>query len=116
MSRESFLVICTEQNDHVVKSYTRFGKVVSVEEQVALTLYHLYNNGRLRKTASAFGLGKATVSHITLRICKEITVQLTSKYIKLSRTEAAVEESVSNFIQNTAFLDASVLLTELTYR
>ena len=39
MSRESFLVLCTELNDHIVKSSTRFRKAVFVEEQVALALY-----------------------------------------------------------------------------
>ena len=42
MSRESFLVLCTELNDDIVKSSTRFRKAVSVQEQVALTLYYLF--------------------------------------------------------------------------
>ena len=64
MSRESFLVLRTELNDHIVKSCTRFRKAASVEEEVPLTLYCLSDGGRLRKTVTAFGLGKSTVSHI----------------------------------------------------
>ena len=97
MSRESFLVLCTELNDHIVKSSTRFRKAVSVEEEVPLTLYCLSDGGRLRKTVTAFGLGKSTVSHIIRLVYKAFTVHLTSKHIKMSRTKEAVEESVSNF-------------------
>ena len=86
MSRESFLVLCTEMNDHVVKSSTRFRKAVSVEEQVALTFYYLSYEGHLRKTANAFRLGKSTVSHIIRPVCRAVTVHLASKYVKMPRT------------------------------
>ena len=94
MSRESFLVLCTELNDHIVKSSTWFRKAVSAEEQVALTLYYLSDEGRLRKTASAFGLGKPTISHIIRHVYKAIISHLTSKYVKMPRTKEAVDESV----------------------
>ena len=103
MSRESFLVLCTKLNDYIVKSSTRFRKAASVEEQVALMLYYLSDEGCLRKTANAFGLGKSAVSHIIRSICKAITVHLTPKYIKMPRTEEAVEESVSKFYSKHGF-------------
>ncbi len=34
---------------------------VDVEKQVALTLYYLSDEGRLRKTANAFGLSRSCV-------------------------------------------------------
>ena len=70
MSRESFLVLCQQLEEHLIKRNTRFRKAVSVQEQVALTLYYLSDEGRLRKTANAFGLGKSTVSAIIRRACK----------------------------------------------
>ena len=76
MSRESFLVLCTELNDHIVKSSTRFRKAVFVEEQVALTLYQLSDEGRLRKIANAVGLGK---SHYSPRLKGSYS----SPYIKI---------------------------------
>ena len=103
MSRESFLALCTELNDHIVKSSTRFRKSVSVEEQDALMLYYLPDEGRLTKTANAFGLGKSTVSHIIRLFCKAITVHRTPKYTKMPRTEEAVEESVSKFYSKHGF-------------
>ena len=68
-----------------------------------MTLYHLSDGCRLRKTANAFGLGKSTDSHIICRVYKAITVHLTSKYIKMLRTEEAVEESVSKFYLKYGF-------------
>ena len=37
---------------------------ISVEKQVAVTLYYLSDEGRLRKTGNAFGIGRSTVSTI----------------------------------------------------
>ena len=68
-----------------------------------MTLYYVSNAGRLRKRTKAFGYGKSTVSYIIRRVCKAITVHLTSKYIKMPRTEETVEESVSKFYQKHGF-------------
>ena len=97
MSRESFLVLCQQLEEHLIKRNTRFRKAISVQEQLALTLYYLFDEGRLKKTANAFGLGKSTVSAIIQRVCKVITVHLTSKYIKFPKTKEEVEETSSLF-------------------
>ena len=64
MSRESFLGLCQQLEEHLIICNTTFRKAVSVQEQVALTSYYLSDQGRLRKTANVFGLGKSTVSTI----------------------------------------------------
>ena len=87
----------------IVKSSTQFRKAVSVEEQVASMLCYLSNECRLTKRANAFGIGKSTVSHIIHYFCKAITVHLTSKYIKIPRTEEAVKELVSKLYSETGF-------------
>ena len=92
MSRESFLVLCQQLEEHLIKRNTRFRKGVSGQEQVALALYYLSNEGRRRKIANAFGLGKSTVSAIIRRVCKVITVHLTLKYIRFTKTKEEVEE------------------------
>ena len=83
MSIESFLVLC--QQEHLIKRSTGFRKAVSVQEQVALTLCYLSDEGRLRKIANALGLGKSTVSAIIRCVRKVIAVHLTSKYIKFPK-------------------------------
>ena len=77
--------------------------MVSVQKQVALTLYYLSDEVRLRKTANTFGLGKSTLSAIIRRVCKVITVRLTSKYIKFPKTKEEVEESSSLFYAKHGF-------------
>ena len=77
--------------------------MVSVQKQVALTLYYLFDEVRLRKTANTFGLGKSTLSAIIRRVCKVITVRLTSKYIKFPKTKEEVEESSSLFYAKHGF-------------
>ena len=103
MSRESFLVLCQQLEEHLIKRNTRFRKAISVQEQLALTLYYLFDEGRLKKTANAFGLGKSTVSAIIQRVCKVITVHLTSKYIKFPKTKEEVEETSSLFYAKHGF-------------
>ena len=70
---------------------------MDVERQVASTLYYLSDEGRIRKTANAFGLSRSVISNMIRRVCIAITVHLGSKYIKLPITEAEVKELVSKF-------------------
>lgn len=48
MSQESFIVLCGELNAYINRNDTRFRKAVSVETQVAVTLYYLADEGRIR--------------------------------------------------------------------
>ena len=70
---------------------------VSVGTQVALTLYYLSDEGRLRKTANSFGLGRSTVSTVIRRVCNAISNHLGPQYIKLPKTVSEVEEKTRNF-------------------
>lgn len=70
---------------------------IDVERQVALTLYYLSDEGRIRKTANAFGLSRAYVSIALRRVTRAIALHLGPIYIKLPMTEDAVVEKVSNF-------------------
>ena len=68
---------------------------MDVERQVASTLYYLSDEGRIRRTANAFGLSRSVISNIIRRVCIAITVHLGSKYIKLPFTEAEVYNFIS---------------------
>ena len=76
-------MLCDELRRYIAKSITRFGKPVSVEKQVAVTLYYLSDEGRMRKAANSFGLAKNTVSKIIRCVTKSISKHLVSKYIQL---------------------------------
>ena len=60
MSKESLYKLCDALRIHLEKQKTQFRDPISVEEQVACTLYYLAEEGRLRQTANAFGVGKST--------------------------------------------------------
>lgn len=60
---------------------------VDVVKQVALTLYYLSDEGRLRKTANAFGVSTKVTSKIIRKVCKAISLHLGNKYIQLPKTE-----------------------------
>jgi len=56
MCEENFMKLCNELRPHIQKLTTNMRSPVEVERQVVLTLYYLSDEGRLRKTANAFGL------------------------------------------------------------
>ena len=64
---------------------------------MAVTLYYLFDEGRMRKTAKAFGLSRSTVSVVIRRVTRAITIQLGPQYITVPSTEAAVSNHVTKF-------------------
>ena len=70
----------------IEKTTTRMREPISVETQVAMTLYYLSDEGRFRKVANAFGVGKSTVSETIRNVCKILSSECGPKYIKLPST------------------------------
>ena len=103
MRRDNFYKLCDELRPHLQKRRTVMRSPVEVERQVAATLYYLSDEGRLRKTANAFGLARGSVSIIIRRVTKAIALAMGPKYIKLPLTEEDVREKVSQFNQTFSF-------------
>ena len=103
MSQKSFHKLCTELRPYLEKQSTRFRDPVSVEKQVASTLYYLADEGRLRKVSNVFGIGKSTVSKIVRRVTQAISKYLGSKYIVLPTDQLELEDLVSNFYSAHGF-------------
>lgn len=99
MSRSSLLALSELLRPHIEGKSTVMRSPVDVVKKVACTLYCLADEGRLRKTANAFGLSKQVVSKIIRHVCKAITVHLGPLYIQLPTTESAVNSLVDNFEQ-----------------
>ena len=97
MRKENFYKLCDELSPYIRKQTTSMRSPIDVERQVALTLYYLSDEGRIRKTANAFGLSRAYVSIALRRVTRAIALHLGPIYIKLPMTEDAVVEKVSNF-------------------
>lgn len=76
---------------------------VDVVKQVAVTLNYLSDEGRLGKTANAFGLSRQVVLKIIRKVCKAITIHLGAKYIALPFAEEEVEGHVKSFHRSHGF-------------
>ena len=92
MSEASFYMLCEELTPYLTKQTTKLRKPVSVETQVAATLYYLADEGKMRKASNSFGLAKTTVSKVIRRFTSVISEKLGAKYIVLPKTKEEVEE------------------------
>jgi len=96
MTRENFYKLCDELRPFITRSATNMRSPVEVERQVALTLYYLSDEGRLRKTAT-LGLSRPCISVIVRRVTHAISSHLGPRYIKLPLSEDAVKDKVTKF-------------------
>ena len=62
-------------------------------------MYYLSDEGRLRKVANAFGIGKSTASRIIRRVTQAISKFLATKYIQVPSTKEDVNNLVKNFYE-----------------
>lgn len=84
---------------------------MSIHHNVAITLYYLSDEGRYRKVANAFGIGRSTVSTIIKEVAELIAYKLGPKLIKFPSTTEEVENRSSIcFINNMDFLSVLVQL------
>ena len=51
-------ILCDELRPCIMKNTTQTRKPIDFEKQVAVVLYYLVDEGRMRKTANAFGIAK----------------------------------------------------------
>ena len=97
MSRLSFFNFVTLLHPYIECQVTHMHKPVSSKAQLALTLYYLSDEGRLRKVADVFGLSRSCCSLIIRRVSSAITSHLRPVYIKLPMTEEGVKEKSTKF-------------------
>ena len=103
MSRCNFEKLCDDLRPLLERRTTRMRKPLSVETQVAVTLYYLSDEGQYRKIANAFGLSRSSISIAVRKVCVSITEYLGPRYIKLPANEHEVQDLVSKFYQFHGF-------------
>ena len=103
MLRDIFLSLCKHLGPHIERQSARMRDPVEVDRQVALTLYYLADEGRMRKTANSFGLSRSSVSIIIRRVCRAICEHLGPQLISLPTTEAEVQEKTKHFFERFQF-------------
>ena len=85
---------------------TRGLDVLSVEKQLALTLYFLKDLGSLSMTANAFGIARCIVSVIICKICDVIAWVLGPKYIKLPSIGQQMKDTMKGMEDKYGFPQA----------
>lgn len=80
--------------------------MLSVEKQLALTLYFLKDQGSLSMTANAFGIACCTVSVIVRKVCDVLGSILGPKYLKLPSTEFEMKDIVKDMENKYGFPQA----------
>lgn len=99
MSEQTFNKLCVLLRPLVEKETTRFRVPVSVETQIAATLYYQSDGRRMRKT----GIVTPTISCIVRQVTQEISKELSNLYTKAPEIEKEVEEAGQGFLQNHGF-------------
>ena len=62
MQKNNFERLCAELKPFLQREEANMRMPISVECQVAATLYYLSDEGRMRKTPNAFGISRSSVS------------------------------------------------------
>ena len=90
-----YLKICSELRPYIGRQLTNMHQPIDVEKQVAVTLHYLSDEGRLRISANAFGISRASTSIIIRRMTQAISMHMGPKYITLPKTEEDVKDKIT---------------------
>lgn len=96
MNEVSFVELCDLLRNDLTKQDTVMRKSLTVEKQVGMFLYYISDEGRLMKTANAFGTAKSTTSKVVRKVAHAISLRL-SHLIKLPATEMDVKELCARY-------------------
>lgn len=99
MSRPPLVELSEMLRPYIEGWSTVMQSAVNVLRKAACIVY-LRDDGRLRKTANAFGLSQLSVSQIVRQVCEAITVHLGPRYIRLPETDGEAEEPVAEFLRS----------------
>lgn len=104
MDRNVFMVLANEVRPFLQPSRgPRGDDVLSVEKQLAMTLYYLKDQGSILMTANAFGVALCTVSVVVRKVCHVLTNKCGPNVIKLPTTEQEMMELVSKMENKFGF-------------
>ncbi|XP_051800748.1 putative nuclease HARBI1 [Acanthochromis polyacanthus] len=97
MSRTSVVAFMEELRPHIEGQTTIMRTPIDPLKKVAMTLYYLSDEGRLRKTANAFGVSRQAVSVTVRQTCRAISIHLGPRYVKLPFMEQDATDLVEGF-------------------
>ncbi len=95
IDRGLFMKIASDLKPYLQPRRGPQGKdVLSVEKQLAMTLYYLKDQGSHAMSANSFGVALCTVSVVVRKVCDVIATSLGLQYIKLPSTPEEMQELV----------------------
>ena len=97
MNRENFYKLVDDLRPYITKQTTMMRVPLPPETRVAIFLYYISDEGRLLKTANAFGISKCTASVIINELAMVIFSVLGPKYIRVPKSEQEVNHMSENF-------------------
>ncbi|XP_038163564.1 putative nuclease HARBI1 [Cyprinodon tularosa] len=97
MSRQSVAMLTDEIRPYIECQEMNMRAPMEPLKKVAMTLYYLSDEGRLRKTANAFGVSRQAVAVTVRQTCRAISIHLGPRYIRLPFSEDAATELVDGF-------------------
>ena len=107
MDRAVFMSVVNELRPFLQPGRSPRGlDVLSVEKQLAMTLYFSKDQGSLMMTANVFGVANCTVSSVVRKVCDIITNVLGTRYIKLPNTIHKLNELVNGMENKCGFPQA----------
>ena len=96
VSHDTFLYICSQLEQSIIKFNTRFRRAISVQQRVAITLWVLATTSEYRTIAQLFGVARCTVCCIVKETCAAIVKVLLPKYV-LFPVGDKLKETVQGF-------------------
>lgn len=107
MDQDVFMILVNEVRPFLEpRRGPREDDVLSVEKQLAMTLYYLKDQGSILMTRNAFRVALCTVSVVVRKVCYVLIVKCGPNVIKLPTTEQEMMNLVSKMEKKFGFPQA----------
>ena len=104
MPSKDFFNIEEQIRTHIKQRQNSFmGDLISSCKKLAMTLYYLKDQGSLRMTSNATGVGLSTVSNSICQVCHAIVTVLETRLIEFSAIAESLKELIQRFEHNFGF-------------
>ncbi|XP_030752335.1 uncharacterized protein LOC115879580 [Sitophilus oryzae] len=102
MSIHTFYLLLDKIKTSIVKKTTNFGKPISIEERLVVTIRYLATGCSFRSLAFSFRMGKSTISMIVFETAGIIWSKLVQEYMPVP-TEEHLQKVISDYYNRWKF-------------
>ena len=104
VNRETFHVIANEIGPYIQKTPSNFVPLpITVEKQVAVTIYRLAHGSSFSTISDLFGISIAQGNMIFNKVVRNMVKRLYDRYVKVPCTDQEWERELRGFIENYEF-------------